>query len=73
MEVARHGSGVRTVLEALASQVHPVFMLPPLAASAFGAVLAREFAPLVGVIHAVAIFFALYTAHLKDEIGRAHV
>jgi len=73
MEVARHGSGVRTVLEALASQVHPVFMLPPLAASAFGAVLAREFAPLVGVIHAVAIFFALYTAHLKDGYVDFHL
>jgi 1,4-dihydroxy-2-naphthoate octaprenyltransferase len=73
MEVARHGSGARAVLEALASQVHPVFMLPPLAASAFGAVLAREFAPVVGVLHALAIFFALYTAHVKDGYVDFHI
>ncbi|PSP63875.1 ubiquinone biosynthesis protein UbiA [Halobacteriales archaeon QH_8_64_26] len=73
MEVARHGSGARAVFEALASQVHPVFMLPPLAASAFGAVLTREFAPVVGVLHTVAIFFALYTAHLKDGYVDFHL
>jgi 1,4-dihydroxy-2-naphthoate octaprenyltransferase len=73
MEVARHGSGARGVLGALLSQVHPVFMLPPLAASVFGAVLAREFAPVVGVSHVLAIFFALYTAHVKDGYVDFHV
>lgn len=73
MEIARHGSGARAVLEALLSQVHPVFMLPALAASAFGAVLTREFSLLVGTVHALAIFFALYTAHLKDGYVDFHV
>ncbi len=66
MAFARHGSGVRADLGALASQVHPVFMLPPLAAAAFGAVLAGTLdAGLLGV-HLVAVFAALYTAHVKD-------
>ena len=73
MEVDRHGSGRRAVLRALSSQVHPVFMLPPIAASAFGAVLARDFASWVGVLHVCAIFFALYTAHLKDGYVDFHV
>lgn len=73
MDFARHGSGVGAVLRALSSQVHPVFMLPPIAASAFGAVLAREFSPLVGIVHAFAIFCALYTAHVKDGYVDFHV
>jgi len=73
MEVARHGSGAVALGRALSSQVHPVFMLPPIAASAFGAVLAREFVPWVGALHALAIFFALYTAHVKDGYVDFHV
>jgi len=64
--IARHASGVRAALRALASQVHPVFMLPPLAASWFGAVVAGEFALGIGLVHMTAIFFAVYTAHVKD-------
>ncbi|MGQ4554667.1 UbiA family prenyltransferase [Halobellus sp. GM3] len=66
MAFARHGDGGRADLEALASQVHPVFMLPPLAASVFGAVLAGRLAPAPLVFHASATFFAVYTAHVKD-------
>ena len=66
MRIARHGSGPRADLAALASQVHPVFMLPPLAATLFGAVLAGRFSLATGFAHMAAIFFAVYTAHLKD-------
>jgi lycopene cyclase domain-containing protein len=41
-------------------------MLPPLAASGFGAVVADEFALTVGLVHMAAMFFAVYTAHVKD-------
>ena len=66
MAIARHGSGLRADAGALASQVHPVFMLPPLAASAFGAVLAGAVDPLPLGLHLLAAFAALYTAHIKD-------
>ena len=66
MALARHDAGGIADLRALASQVHPVFMLPPLAASWFGAVLAGEFALGVGTLHVLAAFFAVYTAHVKD-------
>lgn len=66
MAVARHGEGTRAALGALASQIHPVFMLPPVAASWFGAIIAMEFSLLTGGIHSLAIFAAVYTAHVKD-------
>jgi len=66
MAIARHERGVRADLQALLSQIHPVFMLPPLAASWFGAVVAGEFAITVGAVHMAAMFFAVYTAHVKD-------
>ena len=66
MTIARHGRGVRADVGALASQVHPVFMLPPLAASAFGAVLADGFDAALLALHLTAVFAALYTAHIKD-------
>jgi 1,4-dihydroxy-2-naphthoate octaprenyltransferase len=66
MNVARHGSGLGAAVRALASQIHPVFMLPPVAASAFGAVLAREFDLGLAVLHMATAFCALYTAHVKD-------
>ena len=66
MAIARHGRGVRADVGALASQVHPVFMLPPLAASAFGAVLADGFDAALLALHLTAVFAALYTAHIKD-------
>jgi 1,4-dihydroxy-2-naphthoate octaprenyltransferase len=73
MAIARHESGVRADFAALASQIHPVFMLPPLAASWFGAVLAPTLSPAVGVVHMVAMFFAVYTAHVKDGYVDFHV
>lgn len=75
MSLVRHDSGgddgsVRGVARAYWSQVHPVFMLPPVAASLFGAILAGDGAAIAttagAVVHAVAIFAAVYTAHLKD-------
>ena len=66
MAIARHRTGVWSDLNALRSQVHPVFMLPPLVASWFGAVVAGEFTILVGFVHMTAMFFAVYTAHVKD-------
>jgi lycopene cyclase domain-containing protein len=66
MAVVRHGTGPAATLGAFASQVHPVFMLPPLAAAAFGAVLAGRFHHPAGVAHLAAIFLAVYTAHVKD-------
>jgi lycopene cyclase domain-containing protein len=69
MPIARTETGIGAQVTALASQVHPVFMLPPLAASGFGVVLAGSVAPVdpvVAVTHGVAVFFAVYTAHVKD-------
>jgi 1,4-dihydroxy-2-naphthoate octaprenyltransferase len=73
MRIARHGSALGDDLAALISQVHPVFMLPPLAASGFGAVLAWRAADATGglavalaLVHVAAIFSAVYTAHVKD-------
>jgi lycopene cyclase domain-containing protein len=66
MAIARHGHGVGGDVRALLSQVHPVFMLPPLAASWFGAAVAGGFAITTGVLHVAAMFCAVYTAHVKD-------
>ncbi|WP_368409461.1 lycopene cyclase [Halovenus salina] len=66
MAIARHATGFRADLRALGSQVHPVFMLPPLAASWFGAIVAGEFGLGVGAVHMAAMFCAVYTAHVKD-------
>ncbi|ELZ07189.1 UbiA prenyltransferase [Halovivax asiaticus JCM 14624] len=73
MAVSRHGSGLRADLRAYASQVHPVFMLPPVAASLFGAVLTTNFTFFPAAVHAVAIFAAVYTAHVKDGYVDFHV
>jgi len=73
MNVARRRSGPAATLRALASQVHPVFMLPPLAVSWFGAVVAGDFSVAVGIVHALAAFFAVYTAHVKDGYVDFHV
>jgi 1,4-dihydroxy-2-naphthoate octaprenyltransferase len=73
MSLARHEPGIGGSARALASQVHPVFMLPPLAASAFGAVLAtRVDFPLLS-LHLLAVFLALYTAHVKDGYVDFHL
>jgi 4-hydroxybenzoate polyprenyltransferase len=66
MSIARHEPGMGGALRALASQVHPVFMLPPLSSSLFGALLAPDFAAPLAALHLVAVFAALYTAHVKD-------
>lgn len=72
MAIARHGSGVRASVDAVASQIHPVFMLPPLAASGFGAVLGGFDAPRLAVLHLAVAFCALYTAHVKDGLVDFH-
>ncbi|AFZ74787.1 UbiA family prenyltransferase [Natronobacterium gregoryi] len=66
MALSRRGRGGRATAGAFWSQVHPVFMLPPLAASLFGAILARDVVLLVATIHVLAMFAAVYTAHVKD-------
>jgi len=66
MAIARHGSGPTALASAYASQVHPVFMLPPVATALFGAALAGPFDSRVALVAAGAAFFAVYTAHLKD-------
>ncbi|WIV66503.1 UbiA family prenyltransferase [Natrialbaceae archaeon AArc-T1-2] len=73
MALARDGSGLEATARAYGSQVHPVFMLPPLAASLFGAVLAAGIDPRSATIHVAAIFAAVYTAHLKDGYVDFHV
>ncbi|WP_338739301.1 lycopene cyclase domain-containing protein [Haloplanus salilacus] len=72
MAIARHGSGPRATLGAIASQIHPVFMLPPLAASGFGAVLGGLGAPRLAALHLAVAFCALYTAHVKDGLVDFH-
>jgi lycopene cyclase domain-containing protein len=66
MAFARNDTGLRADLDALTSQVHPVFMLPPVAASAFGAVIAGRVVLTSLLLHVMATFFAVYTAHVKD-------
>lgn len=66
MALARGEPGVAPTVWAYLSQVHPVFMLPPLAASLFGALLANVVDPLLASAHVVAMFAAVYTAHVKD-------
>jgi lycopene cyclase domain-containing protein len=73
MALARHGTGARDAAGALASQVHPVFMLPPVAVSVFGAALAGAFSPPVAAVHALAVFCAVYTAHVKDGYIDFHI
>ncbi|MFC7115724.1 UbiA family prenyltransferase [Natronoarchaeum sp. GCM10025703] len=73
MSLARHGAGHDASVRALLSQVHPVFMLPPIAAALFGGVLAGSFDPSLAGIHAVAVFAAVYTAHVKDGYVDFHI
>ena len=80
MEVARHRTGPVGALAAYATQVHPVFMLPPVAASLFGGVVAlrdgagvAEFGAVAASLHVLAVFCAVYTAHLKDGYVDFHV
>jgi 1,4-dihydroxy-2-naphthoate octaprenyltransferase len=79
MVLARHGAGPIAALRALGSQVHPVFMLPPLAAAWFGALLGvrqaagAAFDPLLATLHLGAVFFGLYTAHVTDGYVDFHV
>ncbi len=73
MSLARHGAGIGATGRAFWSQVHPVFMLPPLAASLFGAILATGSDPTAATVHVVAMFAAVYTAHVKDGYIDFHV
>jgi len=72
MAIARHGTGPRASLGAVASQIHPVFMAPPLAASGFGAVLGGLNDPQLALLHLAIAFCALYTAHVKDGLVDFH-
>ncbi|QLG48337.1 UbiA family prenyltransferase [Natrinema halophilum] len=73
MALVRNGTGFRGTAIAFWSQVHPVFMTPPLAASLFGAILAANVDPLLAAVHLVAMFAAVYTAHVKDGYVDFHV
>lgn len=73
MRLSRNETGIVAVSRAYLSQVHPVFMLPPIAAAAFGAVLAGQLEGIPATLHVVAIFAAVYTAHLKDGYIDFHV
>jgi len=73
MSLARHGEGPAAAFEVFRSQIHPVFMLPPVAASAFGAVLAVDFSVPLAVLHMATAFCALYVAHLKDGYVDFHI
>lgn len=73
MGLARHGNGIDAVGRAYLAKVHPVFMLPPIAAAAFGAILAGAIAPRAALVHVGVIFCAMYTAHLKDSYIDFHV
>ena len=73
MALARHERGATADLRALGSQVHPVFMLPPVATSLFGGLLAPSFAPSVAALHVAATFLAVYTAHVKDGYVDFHL
>ncbi|MFP4591621.1 MAG: ubiquinone biosynthesis protein UbiA [Halobacteriales archaeon] len=66
MGLARGGRGPSAVARAYLAKVHPVFMLPPVAAAAFGAILAGALDPPAAAVHVGAIFLAVYTAHLRD-------
>lgn len=66
MGIARHGAGPRATLAAFASQIHPVFMLPAVAAGWFGALLALPIDPVVTALHTITIAGTVYTAHVKD-------
>lgn len=73
MHLARHGRGAGPVASAYLAKVHPVFMLPPVAAAAFGAILAGAVDPAAATVHVLAIFGSVYTAHLKDSYIDFHV
>ncbi|WP_226006778.1 UbiA family prenyltransferase [Natrinema salinisoli] len=73
MAIARDGTGVGPTARAVWSQVHPVFMTPPLAASLFGAILAGNVDPVLAAVHVVAMFAAVYTAHVKDGYVDFHI
>lgn len=73
MQIARRYPGPAGSIRALASQVHPVFMLPPVAVSLLGAGMAAEFRGDVALLHASAVFCAVYTAHVKDGYVDFHV
>ncbi|WP_254530881.1 UbiA family prenyltransferase [Natrinema gelatinilyticum] len=73
MALVRDGTGIGGTARAFWSQVHPVFMTPPLAASLFGAVLAGTVDPVLAAVHVFAMFAAVYTAHVKDGYVDFHV
>ncbi|SIR87666.1 UbiA family prenyltransferase [Natronorubrum thiooxidans] len=73
MALARADHGIDATARAFWSQVHPVFMTPPLAASLFGAILAGHLEATLAAVHVVAMFAAVYTAHVKDGYVDFHI
>jgi lycopene cyclase domain-containing protein len=79
MDLVREGRGSRAAVRAYASQVHPVFMLPAVAASLAGGTLVAADGEGVAIsldiaaVHALAICFAVYTAHVTDGYVDFHV
>lgn len=73
MQIARGQPGLAASFRALASQVHPVFMLPPVAISLLGSGLAGGFREEIVFLHALAVFCAVYTAHVKDGYVDFHL
>lgn len=67
MPIARDGAGAPAAIRALSSQVKPTFMVPALASSVYGGLLAGVVSPLPAAIHVFATFLALYAAHAKDS------
>lgn len=57
---------LRRTTRGLAAHVQPVFLLPGVAMSLFGASLAGDAAVPTAVVHALAIGLTVYVAHLKD-------
>ncbi|WP_435147819.1 UbiA family prenyltransferase [Halobaculum sp. P14] len=64
--------GAAGVARALAAQVKPTFMLPAVATSVFGALLAPDADPVTAALHAAGVGAALYVAHVVDEYVDTH-
>ncbi|MFC6769309.1 prenyltransferase, partial [Natrinema soli] len=66
MQERSHPTRLRRTTRGLAAHVQPVFLLPGIAMSFFGVLLAGDATVTTAVVHALAIGLAVYVAHLKD-------
>jgi 1,4-dihydroxy-2-naphthoate polyprenyltransferase len=64
---------IHTSGRGLLSHIKPAFLIPAIATSLFGGLLAPVFALIPGILHGWAVGLALYTAHLKDGYVDGHV